>query len=406
MSNKKKRDYYEVLGVSRNATQDELKNAFRKLAMKYHPDRNKEPDAEEKFKEINEAYQVLSDDNKRKIYDQFGHEGLDGNVMTGSGFDPFGDIFDMFFGGFGGKSKRGGNARYSEQRVEGSDIEVVVELNFSEIVSDVEKSIEYHREEPCPVCDGTGANRPQDVKVCSKCKGTGQMEVRGRSPFGIFTQITQCDTCKGTGKMITDPCKKCRGTKTIIVRKVTKIKIPAGVENNMAMRVDGHGNIPTRNAIPGDLYVKIKVKPHKYFKREENNVISELEIDIAKAIFGGEVSVPTLDGRVKIKIPAGTQHGTELRIRGKGIPILNSRGKSRGDHYVIVKVKIPTPDELSPEHRKLLEKLNQDLESTRKEIPEPEKEEVDESGGTHKKADRIDKKLNEEEERYKKKYKD
>lgn len=404
MSSKKKRDYYEVLGVAKNASLDEIKVAFRKLAMKYHPDRNKEPDAEEKFKEINEAYQVLSDDSKRKTYDQFGHEGLDGNIMTGGGFDPFGDIFDMFFGGGRSKARRGGG-RYTEQRVEGSDIDLEVTLNFSEVLNDVQKTVEYHREEPCPVCDGSGANRPQDVKKCTKCNGTGQMESRGRTPFGVFTQVTTCDTCRGSGQMITDPCKKCRGTKTIIQRKSIKITIPAGVASGMNMRVDGQGNIPTKNAIPGDLYVRIKVKPHEYFKREENNVVSDLMIDVPLAIFGGELSVPTVDGRVKIKIPAGTQHGTELRIRGKGLPILNSRGKSRGDHYIIVKIQIPRPDELSKEHLALYEQMNKDLEKSRQEIPDPKQEEVDESGGTHNRANRIDKKLNEEEEKFKKKRK-
>lgn len=404
-SNSNKRDYYDVLGIAKNATEDEIKSAFKKMAIKYHPDRNKDPDATEKFKEINEAYQILSNKEKRELYDRFGHAGLEGNPMGQgfSGMDPFTDIFDMFFGGgMGGRRQRGG---FQEQRQQGEDIELQIELSFEEAVKGCEKNIEYHHYEPCPECNGLGALNASDIDKCSVCNGSGQRVVQQRTVFGVMQQVTTCNNCRGTGQIIRNPCPKCFGKKMVLVLQKTLVKLPGGVDTGMRMRVDGHGHYPSRNAIPGDLFVEVRVKPHKVFQRDENNnIILNITIDVPLAIFGGEMTVPTIDGPVSIKIPPGTSSGTELRLRGKGIPSLERRGKDRGDQYVHVNVKIPKPEELSGDTMSHYKGLESILEKERKPIEIPQSEASDDSAGTHKHAEKRQKEIESEEERGRREY--
>jgi len=361
MATKNKRDYYEVLGVSKSASQEDIKSAFRKLAMKWHPDRNKAPEAQDKFKEINEAYMVLSDPDKRNKYDRFGFDGMDFGDMgfSGGGFSSFADIFDMFFGGMddmgfggGGRSNGGGRRRRMSR---GEDIEVTVQLTFPEVVSGVKKDIEYTRYEPCSVCEGTGADSKSGVQTCPTCRGTGQETRTTRSFLGLMQQVTTCSKCRGTGEIVTNPCKECKGRKVVPETHRTTVNIPPGVDEGMHLKVQGHGQIPSKDAVPGDLYVSIEVKPDKRFKREGYDVYSTLECDFAQLIKGCETTVDTVDGPVKVTIDPGTQSENQIRLRGKGIPTLESQGKSRGNHYITIRAKIPAYRELTGQQRQLID---------------------------------------------------
>ncbi|MCC0631687.1 MULTISPECIES: molecular chaperone DnaJ [unclassified Clostridioides] len=341
-----KRDYYEVLGISKGAEAQEIKKAYRKLAMKYHPDRNPgDEEAEEKFKEINEAYEVLSDDTKRKTYDQFGHDGLNGQGgfggqggFNGQGFggfeDMFGDIFgDMFGGGFGGGRQR----RRGPQR--GADIRQNVTISFEEAAFGKKMSIKLNRSEECDECDGTGAKPGTSKKTCSTCNGTGQVRTVQRTPFGNIASSRPCSTCNGTGEVIESPCSKCHGTGNTRKVKTIEVDIPAGIDDGQMIKLAGQGEVGEKGAPRGDLYIVVNVKSHPLFTRDGNDIYFEMPITFVQATLGDEIEVPTLDGKVKYSVPEGTQTGTVFRLKEKGIPRI--RGNSRGDQYVKVVVEIP-----------------------------------------------------------------
>lgn len=371
MANK---DYYEVLGLQKGASDDEIKRAFRKLAVKYHPDRNQgNAEAEEKFKEINEAYQILSDPEKRAKYDQFGSAAFDGTGgFNGGGFGGFdgfdmggfGDIFESFFGGGGGSSRRRNGP------VRGNDIEYTVTLTFEEAVFGVEKEISVTRSEKCEHCNGSGAEPGTNVKTCPTCGGSGQVRVQRQTPLGSFVSTSTCDHCHGSGKITETPCKECRGKGHIRKTRKIKVNIPAGVDTGNVMPLRGQGEHGLRGGSPGDLYVKINVTPSKTFTRKGNDVYIDAHISMAKAALGTEITVATVDGNVKYTVPAGTQSGTMFRLKGKGIQRVNSSGK--GDQYVKVIVDIP-------------KSLNKAQEEALYAFMKASGEEVDEATGTHKK---------------------
>lgn len=357
-----KRDYYEVLGVSKTATQDELKKAYRKLARKYHPDLNKDnEEAAEKFKECNEAYSVLSDDQKRAQYDQFGHAAFENGGMGGGGgfggaggFGGFGgsgmeDIFDMFFGGQGGRG--GSRAKNGPQR--GADLRFDLEITFEEAAFGLEKEINLYRDETCDHCHGEGAEPGSKVESCPECNGTGYVRFTQNTMFGQMVNERPCSRCKGEGKIISEPCKECRGKGTVKRNKKLKVKIPAGVDNGSRLRVSGEGEAGAKGGPNGDLYVYLYVKPHKFFERDGTTVLCEVPINIVQATLGADIKVPTLDGQVTMKVPEGTQPGKVLRLKGKGIPSL--RGGSRGDQLVRIKVVVPT--KLSDKQKDALRKF-------------------------------------------------
>lgn len=357
-----KRDYYEVLGVSKTATQDELKKAYRKLARKYHPDLNKDnEEAAEKFKECNEAYSVLSDDQKRAQYDQFGHAAFENGGMGGGGgfggaggFGGFGgsgmeDIFDMFFGGQGGRG--GSRAKTGPQR--GADLRFDLEITFEEAAFGLEKEINLYRDETCDHCHGEGAEPGSKVESCPECNGTGYVRFTQNTMFGQMVNERPCSRCKGEGKIISEPCKECRGKGTVKRNKKLKVKIPAGVDNGSRLRVSGEGEAGAKGGPNGDLYVYLYVKPHKFFERDGTTVLCEVPINIVQATLGADIKVPTLDGQVTMKVPEGTQPGKVLRLKGKGIPSL--RGGSRGDQLVRIKVVVPT--KLSEKQKDALRKF-------------------------------------------------
>lgn len=344
-----KRDYYEVLGVNRNASPEELKSAFRTLARKYHPDMNKEADAEEKFKEINEAYAVLSDADKRRAYDQFGHAGVNGagGVPDWTTMD-FADIFGEFFGFATGVSR----ARQNAPR-RGQDLSYAVTLTFEEAIFGVEKEIEITRDEVCHTCNGKGAEPGSNPTKCGNCGGRGEVRQVRQTFLGSMVQVTTCPVCGGRGEIIGTPCHTCNGRglerKTII----KKVSIPGGVDNGTQIRLAGEGQPGINGGPTGNLYIEIRVKNHKFFRRKENDILLDLNINIAQAALGAEVEIPTVDGPTKLVIPAGTQPGKVFTLRGKGSPIL--RTNSRGDQKVIVNVEIPS--RLTDEQRMHLEAL-------------------------------------------------
>ncbi len=348
-----KRDYYEVLGVGRDATGEEIKKAYRKLARQYHPDANKDdPETDKKFKEVSEAYQVLNDPQKRTQYDRFGHmeNGANGFGSGGfesgdfQGFGDMGDIFDMFFGGrgFGGAQRRG------PQR--GADLQYEMELTFEEAAFGIERDIVIPRMEDCDECGGTGAKKGTQAQTCKDCQGTGQQRQRQQTPFGEFTNVRTCPTCQGRGQIIEDPCSECNGSGRVRERRKIHVKIPAGVDHGARMRVAGEGEAGEKGAPRGDLYILIRVKPHPHFQRHDYDVYSEVPISFVQAALGDELQVETLDGKVKLKIPAGTQTGSRFRIRGKGIP--HMRSDRRGDHHV--RVAVVTPRTLTEKQKELL----------------------------------------------------
>lgn len=339
MANK---DYYETLGIKKDASAEEIKKAYRQLAKKYHPDLNKDDEnAAQKFKEVNEAYQVLSDDKKRAQYDQFGSAAFDGSAGTGEGayggygdfggFGGFGDIFESFFGG-GSAARRNGPLR-------GSDIEVTLRITFEEAAFGVKKEVSINRREACEHCHGTGAKPGSGVKTCPTCNGTGQIRQEQRTMFGSFANIATCPTCHGQGKIIEEPCEACRGSGRVQQSRKISVNIPAGIDNGQILTLSGQGEAGERGGPAGDLLVYIQVRPHKVFTREGANLFMEMPISFGQAALGCELEVPTLDGKVKYSIPAGTQTGTTFRLRGKGIKHL--RQDAYGDLFVKMNVQIP-----------------------------------------------------------------
>ena len=350
------RDYYEILGVGRNASNDDIKAAFRKLARQYHPDVNKEDGAEEKFKEINEAYGVLSDEDKRARYDRFGREGL-GNM---GGFRDytvdFSDIFEELFGGFGFSTGR--RSRNSPRR--GRDLQMAVTLSFEEAVFGVEKEIEFQREETCSRCNGSGAEPGTSPVRCSTCNGQGEVRQVRQTFLGQMVQTTTCPTCNGRGETISSPCQTCRGGGLERKTVKKKVQIPAGVDGGTQIRLAGEGAPGVFGGPNGSLFLILDVKPHQFFKRRENDILLNLDINVAQAVLGAEIEVPTLDGNEKLKIPSGTQPGKVFHIKNKGVPHLRRNG--RGNQLVIVNVAVPT--KLSKEQRELFEKLAESLGTT------------------------------------------
>jgi len=336
-----KRDYYEVLGLDKGADEQAIKKAYRKMAMKYHPDKNAgNKESEEKFKELSEAYEVLSDSNKKARYDQFGHAGLGGNGHGGfeghSGFggfdDIFGDIFDMFGGGFSNGRKKSGPQK-------GADLRYELGINFEEAAFGVEKEVNISRHEKCGVCQGTGAKPGKSPKTCSKCNGNGEVRYTQRTPLGQFVNVKTCDACRGEGTVIEDPCGECKGSGKIQKSKKIEIKIPAGVDTGSVIPLRGEGEPGAKGGPSGDLFIVLRVRPHEIFQRDGNDIICEIPITFVQAALGDDLVIPSLDGRIKYKIPEGTQSGTVFRIKGKGIP--NLRGYGRGDLYVKAIVEIP-----------------------------------------------------------------
>lgn len=354
-----KRDYYEVLGVSKGAADDEIKKAYRKMAKKYHPDLNPDnKEAEAKFKEVNEAFQVLSDPEKRRNYDQFGHAGVDPNFGGGAGggfggfgggFD-FGDIFGDIFGG-GGFGGRASGRRNAPRR--GRDVAAEVTISFEEATFGCEKEINLYRTEFCPDCDGSGAKKGSEVTTCPTCGGSGQVRTTQRTILGSMQTVTTCSACGGKGKIVKEPCAKCAGKGKIKKGRKIKIKIPAGIDNGQSISLQGQGDVGDKGAPNGDLYVTVSVKPHEIFKRSRFDVQCEVPITFVQAALGAELEVPTLDGKVKYTIPEGTQSGTVFRLKGKGIPVLQRSG--RGDQYV--KVNVEVPKHLSAKQKSVLKEF-------------------------------------------------
>jgi molecular chaperone DnaJ len=347
-----KRDYYEILGIGKNATDEEIKRAFRKLAFKYHPDHNRQDGAEEKFKEVNEAYEVLSDSEKRSAYDRFGHGGAEGVFGRGfEGFDigGFGDIFDAFFGG----------ATSSTRQVpkRGADLHYQITITFEEAAFGCEKEIGISRTENCTLCQSTGSKPGSQPKRCPNCNGTGQVRRVQQSIFGRFTTTTNCNQCRGEGRIISEPCPQCRGTGKEKLQRNISIKIPAGVNDGSQIRLSGEGEAGTRGDLSGNLYITLSVMEHDYFSRNNDDILYELPINFAQAALGTELEVPTIEGKVKLKVPAGSQTGKVFRLKGRGIPHLRRGG--RGDQFV--SLFVTTPEKLTEKQRQLFQELDKSL---------------------------------------------
>ena len=345
------KDYYEVLGVGKNASGDELKAAFRKLAREYHPDVNKSPDAEEKFKEINQAYAVLSDSEKRQVYDRYGADGLNGmggmpDFTTIDFSDILGDLFGFGFGGGGSRRSRNAPRR-------GADLSMSLNLTFEEAIFGVEKDIEFSRDEACSACHGSGAEPGTNPTRCSTCNGTGEIRNVRQTFLGSMVQVTTCNTCNGTGQVIESPCKVCHG-RGLERRHVKKtVSVPGGVDNGTQVRLPGEGQPGINGGPNGNMYLELRVKEHKFFKRRNDNIVLDLNINIAQAALGADVEIPTVDGQMKLNIPSGTQPGKIFTLKNKGVPRL--RGNGRGDQLVVVNVEIPV--RLTADQRNLMEEL-------------------------------------------------
>ncbi|MCL4459799.1 MAG: molecular chaperone DnaJ [Chloroflexi bacterium] len=345
-----KRDYYDILGLPRGASEEEIRKAYRRLARQYHPDVNREESANERFKEINEAYEVLSDPEKRRKYDQFGHVGLGGFGDLG-GFETFGfgDIFETFFGGFASATARRGVQR-------GADLRYDLTLTFEEAVFGCEKELAIPRWERCPACGGMGVEQGTQPVRCPNCDGTGEIRRARQTIFGQFISVTVCDRCQGEGKIIVTPCATCHGTSRVQTVRHIRVKIPAGVDDGTQIKLSGEGEAGIKGGPPGSLYVVLRVQEHSLFKRIGNDIIYELPLNIVQAALGDEVNVPTVDGvEAKIRIPAGTQNGRVFRLKEKGIPY--ARGGGRGDQQIKVKIVIPT--ELTQKQKEILLELSQ-----------------------------------------------
>ena len=360
MAAENKRDYYEVLGVQKGASEEEIKKAYKKMARKYHPDLNPgDKDAEEKFKEVNEAYEVLSDSEKKARYDQFGFAGVDPNFGAGGGgygggagfdFGDLGDIFGSFFGGGfgGGQTRRNPNA---PQR--GESIRMNLTISFEEAAFGCEKELELDRYESCETCHGSGAAPGTSPETCPDCGGSGVVQTRRQTPMGVFASTAPCSRCGGRGQIIKEPCKDCRGSGMVRRRRKIQASVPAGIDNGQTISIRGQGHAGKNGGPAGDLLVTITVRPHELFRREGTSVLCEAPITFPQAVLGAELEIPTIDGKVKYDIPEGTQSGTTFRLKGKGIPALNGRG--RGDQYVTVYIE--TPRNLNREQKEALKKF-------------------------------------------------
>jgi molecular chaperone DnaJ len=352
------RDYYEVLGIDRGATKDQIKDAYRKLALQFHPDRNKSPEAEAKFKEISEAYAVLSDDEKRRQYDSFGREGVYqrysqedifrgvdfGEFFRGMGFGGFDDIFTQFFGGSPGR----GAPR-------GEDLSYRLRLNLEDIVADSSKEIEIPRTEVCETCNGSGARPGTSPHQCGTCGGTGQVQRVQSAGFARLVRVSTCSKCRGRGYVVDSPCKECRGSGTISKTRKILVTIPPGIDDGHTLRLRGEGNAGENGAPPGDLYVVVDIAPHRLFKRQDSDILFETRVGVVEAMLGTELNVPTLYGEVKLPVPPGTQPGALFKVRGKGLP--KGGGWGRGDEYVRVDVAIPR--NLTHAQRDLLKRFSE-----------------------------------------------
>ena len=353
-----KRDYYEVLGVSKGASEEQIKKAFRKLALEFHPDRNKTEGAVEKFKEVNEAYQVLTDSEKRSNYDRFGHAGVGQNGAQGfDGFDNFGgfgDIFDTFFGGGSGTQSR---SRASNAR-RGSDLQYSVNVEFEEAAFGAEREQEVRRTEVCRKCQGDRSEPGSQAVACPNCGGSGEIRRGSQSIFGQFVQVSACNKCLGEGKVVSAPCLQCKGRGTEVRRRKLAVSIPAGIESGTQIRLTGEGEPGMNGGPPGDLYVSVRVKPHKLFRRDGYDIVHPQVINVAAAALGTTLKVPTLDGEADVEVPPGTQTGDVIRLRGDGVPYLG-RENQRGDHLITMVVQ--TPRRLDENQRRLLQELSESL---------------------------------------------
>lgn len=357
-----KRDYYEILEVGQNASKDDLKRAYRRMARKYHPDVNNDPSAGERFKEINEAYEVLSNDSSRAAYDRFGHAGVQGNNAGYGDFSGFGsvaDIFEEFFGGFGGRQRTGPRR--------GADLRHDLRITFEEAVFGAEKEVEIRRPEICPNCQGIGAEPGTTPERCTNCNGSGEVRRMRQSFLGSFVNVTTCQVCGGSGETISTPCTVCNGRKQVQQARKINIKVPEGVDNDTQIRLSGEGAPGVNGGPPGNLYVVLHVDKHEFFQRRGNDILLELEINIAQASLGDEITVPTVDGDQSLIIPAGTQSGSVFTMRNRGVPYLRRSG--RGDQLVIVHVAVPK--KMTPEQKKIMKDLAQTL--GKEVIPQREK---------------------------------
>lgn len=352
------KDYYKVLGVEKNASQDDIKKAYKKLAKQYHPDLNKDPSATEKFKEINEAAAILGNPQKKDQYDKYGT--ADANFEQGFGFDPrnsggfeFEDLFDNLFSGFGFNTSRG---RKSSQ-TRGNDLQYEIEITLEEVASGTTKKIELDKFEQCEHCKGTGAKKNSGTEACDSCNGQGTMRQARRTPFGVFATTTTCTHCQGSGEIIKEKCDECNGKGRTKASKTIDIRIPAGIQTETRLRVQGEGEAGERGGRAGDLYVLVYVKEHDVFQRDGNDLYIEAPATITQACLGAEIEVPTIDGKATIKVPAGTQPDTVLRMRGRGLPSINDSDK--GDQNVRIKIEVPT--KLTKEQTELLKKLDDTL---------------------------------------------
>ena len=357
-----KRDYYEVLGIQKGASEDEIKKAYKKLARKYHPDMNPgDKEAEEKFKEVNEANEVLSDPEKKARYDQFGFAGVDPNYGAGAGggaygggfdFGDLGDIFGSFFGGGFGGQRRNPNA---PQR--GESIRASVSISFTEAAFGCEKSVTIERSEQCPTCKGSGCAPGTTPEICPDCHGSGTVQTRRQTPMGVFASNGPCRKCGGTGRLIHQPCSDCRGSGAVRKRRTIKVNIPAGIDHGQTISLRGQGGAGKNGGSAGDLLITVMVQPHEIFRRDGVDVFCEAPITFTQAVLGAELEIPTIDGKVKYSIPEGTQTGTVFRLKGKGVPVLNGRG--RGDQYVTVVIE--TPRSLNKEQKEALRRFSETL---------------------------------------------
>jgi len=358
-----KRDYYEILGVPKPASNTEIKDAYRKLALKYHPDRNKSPDAEDKFKEISEAYAVLSDDNKRKQYDILGHAGFDQRYTTedifrGADFESifrdlgfgfgFRDLFSVFFG----------ERNFGRRVTRGRDLAYDLEINLEEAAKGSEKEIEIARIEKCELCKGNGAAPGTSPRTCSKCRGSGKVQNVNRSRFGMFVQVIPCSSCGGRGKIIDSTCPKCKGSGLAKRNRRITVKVPVGMGEGYQLRLEGQGEIPPNRGQPGDLYIIVHVRPHRFFRRSGNDLLYNLKVDFPRAALGTQISVPTLDGDTTLKIRPGTQPGEVIKLKGKGMPRL--RGYGKGD--LLVRIEVTVPKKLTKQQKALLKELAGELD--------------------------------------------
>ena len=357
-----KRDYYEVLGIQKGASEDEIKKAYKKLARKYHPDMNPgDKEAEEKFKDVNEANEVLSDPEKKARYDQFGFAGVDPNYGAGAGggaygggfdFGDLGDIFGSFFGGGFGGQRRNPNA---PQR--GESIRASVSISFTEAAFGCEKSVTIERSEQCPTCKGSGCAPGTTPEICPDCHGSGTVQTRRQTPMGVFASNGPCRKCGGTGRLIHQPCSDCRGSGAVRKRRTIKVNIPAGIDHGQTISLRGQGGAGKNGGPAGDLLITVMVQPHEIFRRDGVDVFCEAPITFTQAVLGAELEIPTIDGKVKYSIPEGTQTGTVFRLKGKGVPVLNGRG--RGDQYVTVVIE--TPRSLNKEQKEALRRFSETL---------------------------------------------